>query len=91
MALAPISGWSPAWEDFPSTSSRNVPAPFRAITYSPPGRAGSRMPTEWARRAWAWMRSREVRERRSSSALKTIVIAVSAQARVPASRWARSA
>jgi hypothetical protein len=68
-----------------------VPAPFRAITYSPPGRAGSRMPTLCARRASASITGREVGESRSSSELKTTATVVSAQARVRASRCARSA
>ena len=61
------------------------------MTYSPPGRAGSRMATLWARRASAWMTAREVRGSRSSSELKTTATVVSAQARVPASWWARRA
>ena len=68
-----------------------MPAPLRAMTYSPPGRAGSRMPTLWARRASAAMTSRDVGESRSSSALNTTLTLVSAHARVRASACARNA
>ena len=91
MALAPISGWSPACEALPLTSSWKVPAPLRAITYSPPGRAGSRMPTLCARLASASITGRDVGDSRSSSALKTTATLVSAHARVRASRCARRA
>ena len=60
------------------------------MTYSPPGRAGSRMPTLCARRASASITGREVGESRSSSELKTTATVVSAQARVRASWCARS-
>ncbi len=91
IALAPSSGWSPACEALPVTSRWNVPAPLRAITYSPPGRAGSRMPTPCARFASASITGREDGDSRSSSELNTTPTVVSAHVRVRASLCARSA
>ena len=81
MALAPLSGFTPAWEAIPWKVSRYLAMPFRSLTRSPLGRADSIISAWsafWASRS---IIGRENRELISSSGLnsrQTLPLAFSA-------------